>query len=360
MRILRGASWLFAAALMLVACDAEDPVTPVPVPEAAAGLAAEHEFVAELVLKDLFLVTPGMIGETESTSTFAGRCDPAADWVAYFDITGTLPHLGRVDGSASHCAYLDPTEEHTVLYDQGSGWLRSASGEDALLDYGDGRAWLSDDGVMEFEDAWTFQGGTGRFANLRGAGTGFGTYTDQQVAAGEDMGYTIRGVMAYDAALSSGSTFRARARLELRTPYLDTGRLLEDPCFTNLNLGPGWVLVTQQGPGTGTHLGEFWLETEYCMNALTSATTERLNRGTTASGATFEILCEGNLPLFIPGMTHTYAVRTRETFTGLTGNLEGLTGVAWNSGRIEARYTPEGVPIRPGIFEVDIVGSLDR
>jgi len=52
-------------------------------------------------------------------------------------------------------------------------------------------------------------------------------------------------------------------------------------------------------------------------------------------------------------------VRARETLTGLTGDLEGVTGVAWNSGQIEVRYTPEGVPIRPWIFEADIVGSLD-
>lgn len=359
MRIWTGLPWLLVATLTLVACDAEDLV--IPPQQTEARIAAEHEFVAELMQTDLLMIMPWMVGETGGASTFAGRCDPAANWLSYFGITGTLPHLGTVDGGASHCAYLDPTEEFAVLYDKGFAWLRSASGDDALMEYGDGRAWLTEDGAMEFEDAWSFEGGTGRFADLTGAGTGFGTFTDQQVAAGEDVGYLMRGMMAYDTPLSSGPSFRARARLEIRAPYLDAGRLAEDPCFTNPGLGPGfWVHVTQQGPGTGTHLGDFWLETEYCMNLLTSETTERLNRGTTASGATFEILCEGDLPLFVMGLNHTYALRARETLTGLTGNLEGVTGVAWNSGRIETRYTPEGVPIRPWIFEADIVGSLDR
>jgi len=359
MRISTGLPWLFLATLTLVACDAEDPVMPVQ--QAEASIAAEDEFVAELTLTDLLIVMPWMVGETGSTSTFAGRCDPAANWLSSFGITGTLPDLGRVDGGARHCAYLDPAEEFAVLYDQGFGWLRSASGDDALMEYGDGRGWLTGDGAMEFEHAWSFAGGTGRFAHLSGAGTGSGTYTDQQVVAGEAGRYLMRGMMTYDTPLPSGPSFRARALLEIRAPYLDAGRLEEDPCFTNPNLGPGfWVHVTQQGPGTGTHLGDFWLETEYCMNVLTSETTERINRGTTASGATFEILCEGDLPLVVSGLNHTYTLRARETLTGLTGNLEGVTGVAWNSGRIEARYTPGGVPIRPWIFEADIVGSLDR
>jgi len=359
MRMSTGLPWLFVALLTLVACDAEDPV--IPAQRAEARIAAQQEFVAELMLTDLLMVVPWMVGETESTSTFAGRCDPAASWISYFGITGTLPHLGRVDGSASHCAYLDPTGEFAVVYDQGSGWLRSARGDDALMEYGAGRAWLAEDGAMAFEDAWSFVGGTGLFAHLSGAGTGFGTYTDQQVAAGEDVGYLMRGTMAYDTPLPSGPRFQAHARLEIRTPYLDAARLEEDPCFTNPDLGPGfWAFVTQQGPGTGTHLGDFWLETEYCMNLLTSETTERINRGTTASGATFEVLCEGDLPLIVSGLNRTYAVRAREALTGLTGNLEGVTGVAWNSGRIAARYSPEGVPIRPWIFEADIVGSLDR
>ncbi len=367
MRTSTGLPWLLAATLTLVACDTDDLLTPVqqddlltPMRKAEALVAAEHEFTADLMLTDLLMIMPWMIGETEGTSTFRGRCDPAANWLSYFDITGTVPDLGGVEGSASHCAYLDPTEEFAMLYDQGFAWLRSASGDDALMEYGDGRAWPTEDGAMEFEDAWSFEGGTGRFTHLSGAGTGFGTYTDQQVVAGEDVGYLMSGVMAYDPPLTSGPSFRARARLEIRAPYLDAGRPWEDPCLTNPDLGPPWIQFTQQGPGTGTHLGNFWLETEYCINGLTSETTERINRGTTASGATFEILCEGDLPLMVAGLNHAYGVRARETLTGLTGNLEGVTGVAWNSGRIEIRYTPEGVPIRPWIFEVDIVGSLNR
>lgn len=363
---------LFLLALV-ASCDNTlgPPKEVMPVRQAEALIAAEHEFVAELMMTDLLMVMPWMIGETEETSTFFGRCEPAAAWLSYFDITGTMPDLGTVSGSASHCAYLDSTGEFEVLYDQGSGWLRSASGDDALLGYGDGRAWRAEDGAMAFEDAWTFVGGTGRFAGLTGTGTGFGTFTEQQLETGEDVEYLMRGTMAYDASKrSSGPTFRARARLEMRMPFFDVGNLWEDPCFTNLSLpgmynpylpGPGvWVQVTQAGPGTGTHLGEFWLEAEYCANVLTSQTTERINRGTTASGATFTILCEGDVPLWVNGLNRTYAMRARETLTGLSGNLEGMTGVGWNFARIESRFTPEGMPIRPMIFEVDIVGSLNR
>jgi hypothetical protein len=369
MRISTISPWIVAATLTLIACDTKDPLMPGQ--QAEARVAAEHEFVAELMMTDLLMVLPGMIGETEEASTFFGRCEPAAAWLSYFGITGTMPHLGRVDGSASHCVYLDPTEEFEVRYDQGSGWLRSASGDDALLEYGDGRAWRAGDGAMAFEDAWTFVGGTGRFAGLTGTGTGFGTFTDQQLVAGEGVGYLMRGTMAYDASNgSNGPTFRARARLEMRMPFFDVGNLWEDPCFTDPSLpgmynpylpGPGvWVQVVQAGPGTGTHLGDFWLEAEYCTNVLTSQTTERINRGVTASGATFEILCTGDVPLFVQGLNRTYAVRAREQLTGLTGNLAGVTGLGWNSGRIESRFTPEGMPIRPMIFEVDIVGSLNR
>jgi hypothetical protein len=366
MRIPTITPWILAATLTLFACDTEDPLAPVQ----QARAEAEHEFVAELTMTNLLTVMPWMIGEAEA-STFFGRCNPAAAWLAYFDITGTMPHLGRVEGSASHCAYLDPAGEFEVLYGQGRGWLRSASGDDALLEYGDGRAWRTAAGNMEFEDAWSFSGGTGRLAGLSGTGSGFGGFTDQQVVSAEDIGYLMRGTMVYDASKgSSGPSFRARARLEVRAPFLDEDRLWEDPCFTNPSLpgmynpilpGPGvWAQVVQAGPGTGTHLGEFWLEAEYCMNVLTSQTTERLNRGTTASGATFTILCEGDIPLWVMGLDRDYPVRARETLTGLTGNLAGVTGLGWNSGRMEARFAPDGMPIRPTIFEVDIVGTLNR
>jgi len=111
--------------LTLVACDTDDLLTPVL--RAEAHVAAAHEFAADLMLTDLLMIMPWMIGEMEGTSTFAGRCDPAANWLSYFGITGTLPDLGRVEGSASHCAYLDPTEEFAMLYHQGFAWLRSAS-----------------------------------------------------------------------------------------------------------------------------------------------------------------------------------------------------------------------------------------
>jgi hypothetical protein len=368
MRTTRVAPWILAATLTLAACDTEDPVTPVQ--QAEARVAADHEFVAELRMTNLLMVMPWMIGE-EGMSTFFGRCEPAANWLSYFDLTGTLPHLGRVDGSASHCFYLDPEGDFEMLYDQGKGWLRSASGDDALLEYGSGRAWRTADGATAFEDAWTFVGGTGRFAGLNGTGIGVGAFTDQQLATGEDVGYLMRGTMSYGASeRSSGPSFRARARLEMRMPFFDEGRPWDDPCFTNPNLpgmynpalpGPGvWAQVVQAGPGTGTHLGDFWLEATYCINVLTSQVTERVNRGTTASGATFEILCTGDVPLFVPGLSRTYAVRAREQLTGLSGNLAGVTGVGWNSGWIEYGFTPTGVPIRPMIFEVDIVGSLNR
>jgi hypothetical protein len=300
---------------------------------------------------------------------FGGRCSRPAVWISVFQIEGQIPHLGDVWGSAGHCAYKedpgDPTELPT--YEDGQGWLRSANGDDILLEYGNGTTIPLEGGVVAFRDEWRFTGGAGRFENVTGSGIDYGEYDSADLMNPDPatrFPYRMSGTIDYGAAdRGQAVDFHATFRFEMTFPYVVAGTPTEDPCWQE---NAGWQTTVMEGEGTATHLGPFTTYAEFCYDWRAGLGDPRIHHGVTASGATFEWICDEfvrDLPILVPGLNRTYAFRSHESLTGLSGHLEGY-GVGINGrGLLWATWeeTVGGpVPVYPWRAELDMAGTWIR
>ena len=287
-----------------------------------------HDFETDVAMTN-FLILPAQALGVPAWD-FAGRCGKPAVWMAVFQIEGQIPNVGDVWGSASHCAYkqdpADPTELPT--YADGQGWLRSANGDDVDIEYGNGTNFPVEGGLVAFRDDWRFTGGTGRFQNVSGSGIDYGKYDPADVMNPDPstrFPYRMSGTVDYDAAARGlAANFRATFNWDMTLPYVVAGNPTEDPCWQK---NPGQHTTIMDGEGTATRLGPFTTHAEFCYDWEAGEGDPRIHHGVTASGATFEWLCDElalDLPFFAPGLDRVYAFRAHEALTGLTGNLEGV------------------------------------
>jgi hypothetical protein len=322
-----------------------------------------HAFETEVTMTNFMILPAQALGLP--AFDFGGRCPEPAVWISVFRIEAQIPHVGNVWGSASHCAYKedpdDPMEPPT--YGDGQGWLRAANGDDILFEYGNGTTFLVGSGLMAARDEWRFTGGTGRFLNVTGSGIDYGEFDPADLMNPDPSArgsYLMSGTIEYNAADRGRTTpFRANFRFEMTFPYLVAGTPTEDPCGLK---GPGQRTTVMVGEGTATHLGPFTTYAEFCYDWEAGVGDPRIHHGVTASGATFEWLCDGlilELPFFVPGLNRVYAFRSHESLTGLSGNIEGYGAELNGAGLMWATW--DGlVPTYPWRAELDMAGTWLR
>ena len=141
-------------------------------------------------------------GWTFGTDTLTFGDTPCAAGEAWYQHTGTgyIAHLGEVDVTVVHCARM--TSPTTGTAGPGTITLTAANGdqlfmtESATIEIAIGPSGPTS--IIELE--WEVTGGTGRFANATGSGTGSGL---SLLALGTtSMSYV--GTIAYDASDRSG------------------------------------------------------------------------------------------------------------------------------------------------------------
>jgi hypothetical protein len=114
------------------------------------------------------------------TSTFDDRCSVPSTWVIRFTIDGDSEPLGLIEGWAEHCSqvtWAGPGIPSAASYSDGRMELTLEDGERVWGTYTNGVGVFLEDGTNEFQDEFTFTGGTGRYRNLRGGGVEWGTAT---------------------------------------------------------------------------------------------------------------------------------------------------------------------------------------
>jgi hypothetical protein len=326
-----------------------------------------HAFETEVSMTN-FMILPALALGLPAFD-FGGRCPGPAVWISVFRIEAQIPHVGNVWGSASHCAYkgnpADPMEPPT--YGDGQGWLRAVDGDDILFEYGNGTTFPVEGGLMAFRDEWRFTGGTGRFLNVTGSGIDYGEFDPADLMNPDPSArgsYLMSGTIEYNAADRGRTTpFRANFRFEMTFPYLVAGTPTEDPCWQE---NAGQMTTVMVGEGTATHLGPFTTHAEFCYDWEAGVGDPRVHHGVTASGATFEWLCDGlvlELPFFVPGLNRVYAFRSHEVLTGLSGHLQGYGADLNGAGLMWATWQPTGggpVPSYPWRAELDMAGTWSR
>lgn len=330
--------------------------------------AAGHAFETEGFMTNYLILPAQALGVP--TADFWGRCSGDAVWLSIFEIEGSIPHVGNVRGSASHCDYkenpADPSELPT--YGDGQAWLRSANGDDIFMDYGNGTAFPLEGGPLGFKADWSFTGGTGRFLHVAGSGIQYGTF-DLADLIGADPGsrfpFHFDGTIDYDVAdRGLGSDFRGTFRIEMSMPYVMAGNPQDDPCM--VEEGPGWLTTVMEGRGEATHLGRFTTRAEYCSNMELGQTTDRIHVGRTASGADFRMPCEDlvfDLPFIVPGLDRVYAFRSQEALIGLSGRLEGASADIHSVGHAWLEWQQAGgswIPAFPWRMELEMAGTYRR
>jgi hypothetical protein len=329
-----------------------------------AGCEAGVEgFEGHLAVNQFSMLPADPVAPTSGSSRFDGRCSVPSSWIATFEMEGSLPHLGHVWGSASHCSQVTEVTERgpAVTYTDGRAWLRTATGEDILLDYGDGVGLVPDStGVQVWWDRWTLRGGTGRFAEATGSGIDSGSVV---VATMHLPPYLMKGTLRNVSARAPRLNLRGWIDGRWTAPYLAGGRAAEDPCVASH--GPGWMTNAITGEGEATRLGGFTLEGSYCSGPQATVAEGRRFIATTNDGDTFEVLeleREMDLPGFVPGLDREYLYRTHHRLTGLTGALQGVVGEFWSAGRIDGHWQNMGgqpMPIQPWTLAADIAGWLE-
>jgi hypothetical protein len=352
---------LAAACAALPACTAQQPAAVPPAPHGVqAAAAARHELDGTLDYVSVFMLHANPDSPMTGASLFRGRCSTPSTWVAAFDVMGTLTGVGDVRGTATHCSQVTPLDEGvSVTYTDGHVWLRTASGEDLFVEYGNGRGWMIDAENLAYEDDWTIVGGTGGLANVRGEGVdeGIANVRTNEFPPLRMRGYTV------GAGAGRRPDIRGTLTMELRAPYAVTGRLGEDPCL--LVPGPGWATVTVTGHGRATFLGTFTTEGAACINLATGESSQRRLRGITTRGDVFELdVVEMlvDLPWFVPGLDRAYSLRFQDRLEGRTGRLQGVRAEIWSVAQLDARWEQAGdapAPRFPWILRSDLTGWLD-
>lgn len=109
---------------------------------------------------------------------------------------GVLSHLGRVDGTITHCTILN--EDGSGEFGAGTMTFMAANGDTLLMEHS-GTFQMVDLGA-DVEGTWTVDHGTGRFDGATGDGT-FTAFSDF-VAGTTSAEY--HGMIHYDASNRAG------------------------------------------------------------------------------------------------------------------------------------------------------------
>lgn len=132
------------------------------------------------------------------TDPAAVRCDPPAvgpaAWFSTFDGQGDGTRVGPYVEHNTHCAYA--TGPTTGIFNAGESTITADNGDTLTLTYSG--TWVLDlvEGTSVIDEVWTITGGTGRFVDATGSGTGHLVQSlETSVAVG-----TYTGSIAYDAS----------------------------------------------------------------------------------------------------------------------------------------------------------------
>ena len=142
-----------------------------------------------------------VLGINTEPADIAARCTGPAWAVVSFGGPGEQAAIGSFDGYAEHCSYVGPLPDGTIgpdgTYGEGIFTLTADDGEVLRGTYTDGQT-IAPPPDVEFLDAWTFDGGTGRFAAAAGAGIETGTVDfSAGFVPGAPFAVTMTGWIAY-------------------------------------------------------------------------------------------------------------------------------------------------------------------
>jgi hypothetical protein len=150
----------------------------------------QHPFTADAVghIVDLKCAD----AQCMTTSTFDGRCSVPSTWVIRFTAEGESEPLGTItDGWGEHCSLVEwaaPGVPAGATYGDGRFEYTLASGERVWGVYEKGASQAEN-----WQDEFTFTGGTGKYRNLRGGGVDRGTF----VGLDQPMPYRMEGWIRY-------------------------------------------------------------------------------------------------------------------------------------------------------------------
>jgi sugar lactone lactonase YvrE len=143
-----------------------------------------------------------VLGINEDASDIAARCSDRPAWaIVSFEGTGDMPGMGLTHVFAEHCSYVGPLPDGTMgpdgTYGEGVLILTAADGEVVMGTYAEGVS-TSPPPDVGFADAFTFDGGTGRFSDATGRGMEMGTVDfSMGFGPGAPFSMTMEGVIAY-------------------------------------------------------------------------------------------------------------------------------------------------------------------
>ena len=154
-----------------------------------------HHATFEFRVYDVTFAPPGTL------STFEGRCSVPSAFVVFATIAGQATHVGRFEGTVSHCNQPGGAPGVIATYRDGLVSLVGANGDAVSGTYGLGSIRPDPDvpGRLLFDDSFTFSGGTGRFEGTTGGGTDHGELTGDvsAVLAGNPVRFEQAGTITY-------------------------------------------------------------------------------------------------------------------------------------------------------------------
>ncbi len=145
--------------------------------------------------------TGELLGINDNPDDVAARCSGPAWGIPSFAGSGEATGLGVVEAFAEHCSYVGPLPDGTIgpngTYGEGVFTLTASDGTTLTGTYTDGVS-TSPPPDVGFTDFFTFDGGTGRFADAAGGGmeTGVIDFSLGPVP-GAALSYTMEGVISY-------------------------------------------------------------------------------------------------------------------------------------------------------------------
>lgn len=146
-------------------------------------------------------------GNPLATSTFAGRCPVASNWMIFFTGTGEATHLGRLTWTSSHCTRVDAFPPTVITISGGQVDFVAANGDRLLEAYAGGEVTVATPTLMCIDTHVTFNGGTGRFEHASGTALEHGCWNpsnEPNQPALNDLRVTSTGTIAYNASDRAG------------------------------------------------------------------------------------------------------------------------------------------------------------
>ncbi len=145
--------------------------------------------------------TGELLGFNVDPDDVAARCSGPAWGIPSFIGSGEFPGMGMAEAFAEHCSYVGPLPDGTIgpngTYGEGVFTLTGSDGVTLTGTYTDGVS-TSPPPDVAFADFFTFDGGTGPFADAAGGGMEMGVIDFSMGAVpGAALSYTMEGVISY-------------------------------------------------------------------------------------------------------------------------------------------------------------------